>query len=292
MAYILNSNTISFDDEYTDEFFAQLKEALSFPYENLCIQSKEQIIKDYLFEEQTSKEDFINTLYSHDYDISQYIMLMLSSFLSITDIPEASCGIQSDIYNYGGNQYNGDLFSFVELAYENDWCIISAKPVEVDNVVTKIIKNATELKNIYEISDSKQFYLVKSLDNESFLGSYLSSFDNVYCVQNCLFENWDSINATGKLKILSTYHKEISHVIHNEFDKLGHFPGRNSNRVEKINDNLFEYRLANPNYRIYYTRKEDKLIILLCMLKKRGKISTNTMNNLVRLKNADYKKYV
>lgn len=292
MKYVLNSDSIPFTDKYTDEFFTQLKEMLSFPYEDLYIQSQEQIVKDFIFEEQTDKEDFIDALCSHDHDISQYILLMLSSFLTITDIPEASYGVKSDIYSYGDNQYNGDHYSFVELAYENDWCIVSAEPVDINNVVTRITKNATESKNIYEISDFKQFYLVKSLDNENFLGSYLSSFDNVYCTQNCLFENWDSINTTGKLKILSTYHKEINHVIHNEFHKLGHFPGKNSNRVEKINNNLFEYRLANPNYRIYYTRKDENLIILLCMLKRRGKISTNTMNNLIRLKDADYKKYV
>lgn len=289
MAYILNSDTISFTGEYTEGFFSQLKEILIFPYEDLLIQCKEQIVKDLIFEAQTSKDDFINALFSHDYDISQYIMLMLTSFLSVTEIPEVNCGVQNDIYNYRGNQYKGDQYSFVELAYENDWCVISSKPVELDKIVTKITKNETEIKKMYEICDLKQFYLVKSLDNEIFLGNYFSSFDSVYCVQNCLFDNWDSIDITGKLKILSTYYKEIHHVIHNEFDKLGHFPGKNSNRVEKINDDLFEYRLANPNYRIYYTRKEDKLIILLCMLKKRGNISINTMNNLIRLKGADYK---
>ena len=62
--------------------------------------------------------------------------------------------------------------------------------------------------------------------------------------------------------------------------------------VEKINDNLFEYRISNPNYRIYYTREDDKLIILLSLRKDRSDISRITMNKLMKLKNNKYEKLV
>lgn len=290
MKYVLNSSTITFNDEYTDEFFAELKEKLQFPYEVLLLGNNETIVKDMLLDDKTSNEDFINAVNLQDYDVRQYVSLMLSSFLSIFDVSDINYGTTNDYYFFKGIKYSGDQYSFVELAYENDWCIISLEPIQLDCLVDKAIKNGSENKKIYEISDSTQFYLEKSLNSENSLGRYFSSFEKVYCVKNCSFFNWSSIEKTGRFKVLSTFYREIEHVIHNEFDKLGHFPGRNSNRVEKIGDNLFEYRLSNPNYRIYYTRRDDNFVILLSMLKKRGKISSSTMNNLMRLKDCEYEK--
>ena len=132
--------------------------------------------------------------------------------------------------------------------------------------------------------------LSKSLKDETYLSKYFCAFENVYCTKNCNFDNWNSLNEAERFRVLSIFLKEIVHVLYNEFSKLGRFPGRNSNRVEKINDNLFEYRISNPNYRIYYSRFENKLIILKTLLKRRQSISTDAMNNLLRLVKQPYEK--
>lgn len=243
-------------------------------------------------EEKLSNCDFIDALSAQDYDIQNYLWSMLTSILSVTDVPGVFCGTESDLYSFGGRQYLGDQYSFVELAYENEWPIVSLKPVDLENISSVVTKNGDSPKTVYSVCDLSQLYFIKALTNGQYLGEYFTSFDKVYCVRNCTFDHWDSVHATGRFKVLATFYREIRHIVHNEFDKLGRFPGRKANRVEKINDNLFEYRIANPNYRIYYTRKEDKIVIVLSALKRRGNISASMMNNLMQLKNYTYEKPV
>lgn len=289
MCCIINSNTINVGEEYTADFFVDLKKKFYFSYEVLHLKEHEQIVKDMDLEEKLSDYDLFNALLLQDYDVQNYILAILDAFLSITDISEAAFGTQDDIYSYEGKEYKGDQYSFVELAFENNWNVISLKDIDLDRMSSLVLKNGKENKKIYNICNITQWYLTKSLICEHFLEKYFSSFDKVYCIQNCA-NDWASINISQRLKILSTFYREVEYVVHNELNKLGHFPGKNTNRVEKINDNLFEYRLSNPNYRIYYTRKNEKLVIILCMLKRQGKISKTTMNNLVRLKNSSYEK--
>lgn len=285
MYYVLNGNTINVNKTYDNNFFNQLKDVFYFPYEILHVLNNKNIVKDMKTEDTLEDQKLIDALLLQDYDIQNYIWTMLDSFLSVTDVPDVVCGTTSDKYSIENKYYQGDQYSFAELAYENEWYVVSLENVSVENMVYKAIKNDLDNKTIYTISNLTQLYLAKAINDMRFLGKYFTSFDQVYCVLNCEFNNWESINKVDRLKILTTFYTEIKHVLHNEFDKLGHFHGRNANRVEKINDNLFEYRVSNPNYRIYYTRKNDNLGIILTMLKKRGRISKSTMNHLIRLKN-------
>ncbi len=284
MYYVLKGKTINITEQYDNNFFNQLKDDFYFPYEVLHVLEHKNIVKDIEAEERVGSQELIEALLLQDYDIQGYIWTMLDSLLSVTDVPDIICGTTSDSYYVDGINYQGDNYSYAELAYENDWCVVSMSNIKVEDIITKIVKNDNVGKNIYQVSNLTQMYLAKAINDVSLLEKYFTSFERVSCVQNCAFENWTSINELGRQKILTTFYKEIKHVVHNEFDKLGHFPGRNSNRVEKINDDLFEYRLSNPNYRIYYTRVDDKLVILLTLLKDRSDISKNTMDNLMRLK--------
>lgn len=284
MYYVVNGDTINFSEPYDGEFFKKLKDALSFPCEDLRNSMRKKIVKDITTEDKIGKQEILDALLLQDYDIQGYIYSLLDSLLSVTDVPNIVCGTTSDSYCVNDANYRGDEYSFAELAYENDWGIVSLSEVSPEEIFIKIIKNDVNSKTINIASELKQVYLSEAINNDSFLGRFFTSFDQVFCVRNCNFNNWKSINEAERQKILITFYKEIAHVLHNEFDKLGHFPGRNSNRVEKINDGLFEYRLSNPNYRIYYTRVDSNLVILLTLLKNRPDISKKTMDNLIRLK--------
>lgn len=291
MCCVINSNTINIGEEYTADFFMDLKNKFYFSYEILHLKEHAQIIKDMDLEEKLSNDNLFNALLLQDYDVRNYILTILDVLLSITDISETAFGTQDDVYSYEGKEYKGDQYSFVELAFENNWNIISFEAINLDNMSSLVIKNGRENKKIFNLCNITQWYLLKSLTCEQYLEKYFSSFDKVYCIKNCA-NNWEDINNSQRLKILSTFYREVEYVVHNKFNKLGHFPGKNTNRVEKINDNLFEYRLSNPNYRIYYTRRDENLVIVLCMLKKQGKISKTIMDNLMYLKTRPYMKIV
>lgn len=290
MYYVLNGNTISISESYDGAFFEKLKDTLYFPCEVLCKSMHKKIVMDFNAEDKIGSQAILDALLLQDYDIQGYIYSLLGSLLTVTDVPDIVCGTTCDSYCANDVNYCGDEYSFAELAYENNWGIVSLAEVSPEETFIKITKNDVDSKTINIASELKQVYLSEAINNDSLLGRFFTSFDKVFCVRNCNFNDWKSINETGKQKVLITFYKEIEHVLHNEFDKLGHFPGRNSNRVEKINDDLFEYRLSNPNYRIYYTRVDDKLVILLTLLKDRSNISKNTMENLIRLKNHVHEK--
>ncbi len=292
MYYVLNGNTIDINEPYDSDFFNKLKDDFYFPYEVLRVSNRQSIVKDIETEKKIANQELVEALSLQDYDIQGYIWSMLDSLLSVTDVPDIVCGTTKDSYCIDSIYYQGDQYSFAELAYENNWHIVSTTNVAVENLVTKVVKNSICNKTIYQVSNLMQVYLARATYDEQFLGQYFTSFDQVFCVKNCRFENWSSIDEIGRQKVLTTFYKEIEHVVHNEFHALGHFHGRNSNRVEKINDDLFEYRISNPNYRIYYTRENDKIVILLTLLKTRSNISVNTMNNLMRLKKCEYEKIV
>ncbi len=284
MNYVLNGDTINSSEPYDGEFFEKLKDALYFPCEVLRNSMHKKIVKDIATEDKIGNQEILDALLLQDYDMQGYIRSLLDSLLSVTDVPDIVYGVTSDSYCINGVDYRGDEYSFAELAYENNWGIVSFSDVATEEIFAKITKNGVNSKIINVASELKQVYLAEAVNNDNFLGKFFASFDRVFCVRNCSFNDWGSIHEPEKQKVLITYYKEIEHVVHNEFDKLGHFPGKNSNRVEKINDGLFEYRLSNPNYRIYYTRVDDKIVILLTLLKNRTDISKNTMDNLIRLK--------
>ena len=290
MYYVTKGCTINTNFESSQDFFDNLMEQLKFTYDIIRLEMGDRVVKDIIAEEKFGNEEFMDALFSQDYDVQNYLRLILDSFLSVTDVVGANCGETTDTYNIENENFIGDQYTFAELAYENNWHIISFDIVEVDKMIKPIIKNSNGSKKIYQICDKSQFLLFKSLSSDTFLPKYCCSFENVYCTQNCSFDNWDSLSETERFRVLSVFFKEIGYVIHNEFSKLGRFPGRNSNRVEKIKDDLFEYRISNPNYRIYYSRNENKLIILKALLKRRQDIPTATMNNLLRLLKQPFEK--
>ncbi len=290
MYYVTKGSTIDTHFENREDLFCDLMGELKFSYDTICLEMDERVVKDIVAEDKLSNEEFLDALFTQDYDVQNYLRLILDSFLSVTDVVGANCGEATDIYSVDNEDFAGDQYTFAELAYENNWNVVSFNRVEADKMIETITKNSSNGKKIYYISDKSQFLLYKSLNCDTFLTKYCSSFENVYCVRNCSFDNWDSLSETERFRVVSVFFKEIGYVIHNEFSKLGRFPGRNSNRVEKINNNLFEYRISNPNYRIYYSRNEEKLIILKGLLKRRQDIPTGTMNNLVHLSKQPYEK--
>lgn len=290
MYYVTKGSTINTNCAYSEDFFYNLMEQLKFSYDIIRLEMGDKVVKDIIAEEKLGKQEFLDALFSQDYDVQNYLRLILDSFLSVTDVVAANAGRGTDIYSADDEKLVGDQYTFAELAYENNWNVISFYCVEVDEMVRPIAKNSIGQKKIYYICNRSQLLLCKCLDNNTFLPKYCCSFEDVYCVRNCGFGDWDSLQERERFKVLSLFYKEIGYVIHNEFNKLGHFPGDNSNRVEKINNNLFEYRIANPNYRIYYSRGGNKLIVLKTMLKDRQTISTGTMDNLVRLSKQEYEK--
>ena len=286
MNYVTNGETLNLDSEYTYEFFCELKDKLSFAYELLCLKRKKRVVKDIILEKKFVEEKFIEALLTQDYDLSGYLFLILNNMLSITDLQAVNCGKNTDKYCIDEKQYSGDQYTFAELAYENDWPVVSFENITIQNVVKKIIKNSSEEKKTCNICNEKQFLICNCLKSDEYWGEYVSAFDNVYCSLNYSFEDLKSLRFDGKFKILSMYYTEIIHILNNELEKLSRFPGRNKNRVEKIDDGIFEYRIDNPNYRIYYTRDKDNLIILMGRLKKESKIRKSIKDQLNRLKNA------
>ncbi len=289
MYYVLNGSTVDVNNIYNEDFFNKLKEDLSFPYEISRAPNKGIVVKDFIAEEKLDNHELINSLWGlDDYDLMSCVGYQLDSLVSITDIQEACYGTENDIYFVENIDHQGGQFGFAELSYENNWNVISLKSTTIDDLDLNITKNGVYTNELYQLSDLTQFYMVEAIAEENLMGRYFSSFDRVYCVQNCTFNNWDSLSKLDRKKVLTLFYKEIYYVIHNEFDKLGHYPGKNPNRLEKIDDNLFGYRISNPNYRIYFSRKREYLGIVACMLKDRGDISSSVKNNLNRLKNNEY----
>lgn len=290
MVCVTNGNTINTNYEYSPEFFYKLREQLYFAFDVMHVERNATIVKDIVFEEKFGNQKFLNALNAQDYDTRGYLQLILDSFASITDVDETICGEATDVYSINDQQFVGDQYTFAELAYENNWYIISFLPVEMGNLTVKIDKNSIDTKEMYNICNTSQLLLCNSLKNDIFLGEFYSSFDCVYCSEKYSFEDWASLSHDKRLKVLSTFYSEITYIVHNQFQKLKRFPGKNPSRVEKIGNDLFEYRIANPNYRIYYTRDSDKLILLKGMLKRRQTIANATMKRLVELKSQPYAK--
>ena len=290
MHYVIKGSTINSNREYSEDFFYNLMEQLKFSYDIIRVEMDDKVVKDIIAEEMLGNKEFLDALWVQDYDVQNYLRIILDSFLSVTDVDGVNSGERTDMYSTDDEKFIGGEYAFAELAYENNWNVISFEYVEVHDMIKPITKNSINQKKIYHICNKSQLLLCKSLDNDMLLPKYCCSFEDVYCVKSCNFDDWDSLRNRERFKVLSLFYKEIGYVIHNEFSKLGHFPGENSNRVEKINDNLFEYRIANPNYRMYYSRDENKLIILKGMLKDRQTISTGTMDNLLRLSKQLYEK--
>ena len=265
-------------------------EQLKFSYDIIRLEMGDKVVKDIIAEEKLGKQEFLDALCTQDYDVQNYLRIILESFLSVTDVGGVNSGERTDLYSTDDEKFVGGEYTFAELAYENNWNIISFDCVEMEYMIKQVSKNSINAKKVYHIYNRKQLLLCKSIDNYTFLPKYCCSFEDVYCVKNCSFDDWNSLSETKRFKVLSLFYKEIGYVIHNELSRLGRYPGRNSNRVEKINDNLFEYRISNPNYRIYYSRGGNKLIVLKAMLKDRQTISTGTMDNLVRLSKQEYEK--
>ena len=288
MVCVTNGNTINTNCEYTSEFFSGLREKLYFAYDVMRVQRNVTIVKDITAEDKFGNEDFLNALYRQDYDLIGYLSLMLDSFVSISDIDEVLCGVPTDGYDVDNQHFVGEEYTFAELAYENDWCVLSFEPVDIEAVTIKIAKNSANVKKAYYISNIKQFLLCASLKDDTILGEFYSSFDDVYCSIYCSFENWDSLTIDKRFKVLATFYDEIIHIVNNQFQNLRRFPGNNQSRVERIRNNLFEYRIANPNYRIYYTRDNNKIVLLKCMLKRRQTIANTTLKRLEELKSEAY----
>ena len=141
---------------------------------------------------------------------------------------------------------------------------------------------------ICTIYNEKQLLLNYCLKCDDFLGEYVSAFDNVFCSQNNSFDDWSSLGFEQRFKVLSMFYNEITYILRKEFSKLSRYPGKNKNRVEKIEDGLFEYRIDNPNYRLYFMRDKEKLIVLMGILKKSNCIAKKVKEKLKNLRKYPY----
>lgn len=282
MYYVLNGETIDIPSEYTAEYFDGLYSTFS-TIVKLLNDNGDLIVKDIVADERLDNQSFRKALFAQDYDMQWYLYSVLDKLLSVLDIINIATGQTTDCYMCNGQNYVGDEYSFAELCYENNYSALSLKEVDIDSFWIKIKKNKNDGKKISQISNPSQYYLNRSIKDSAFLLGYFSSIKNVACVDNCSFNDWDSITETERFKVLSTFYREATYILNMELDKLGHFNGKNRNRVEKINVKLFEYRISNPNYRIYYTRRKEKLIIIHTILKKTAKIPNSTMNYLASL---------
>ena len=282
MYYVLNVETIDIPSEYTEEYFDCLYSTFSNIVE-LLNNNGDLIIKDIVADERLDNQSFREALLAQDYDIQGYLYSFLNNLLSVLDVDNLVTGQTTDCYMCNGQNYVGDEYYFAELCYENNYSVLSLKEVSIDSFWIKIVKNKNGDKKVSQVSNSSQYYLNRAISDSAFLLRFFSSIKNVACIENCSFNDWDSITETERFKVLSMFYKEATHILNMELDKLGHFKGKNKNRVEKINDNLFEYRISNPNYRIYYSRRTGKLIIIFTILKKTAKIPSTTMHHLVSL---------
>ncbi len=281
MYYIIDGKTFNLENQSMDMLFEAIRDKFKFAYDFLYLQKKELIIADIdLCEKILDNKDVKETLLvSTDYDLKMYMYSLLNALITPTDINDLILGLETDTYNDGSITTNGGDFSCEELSYENDAVIVSLSNVDADNLLKKIKKNNEIIeKNFYIISSETQYYLINSIVNENLLKDFFNSFDNVSFLEKSRVEDWSSITKKERLKILFTFYKESQYIISNQFQLLGKPPGIRGKRVEKIDnvlDSCYEYRILNPNYRVYFIKKSGTIIILLGRLKKENKMTTH-----------------
>ena len=135
MYYVTKGSTIDTHFENREDLFCDLMGELKFSYDTICLEMDERVVKDIVAEDKLSNEEFLDALFTQDYDVQNYLRLILDSFLSVTDVLDANCGDATDIYSVDNEDFAGDQYTFAELAYENNWNVVSFNRVEVDKMI-------------------------------------------------------------------------------------------------------------------------------------------------------------
>ena len=293
MNYVIDGTSYILE-ENNQQALEFLRNRLRFMHELLFLKNHDRVISDFGFSEKVlDNEDVKSTLLMvSDYDEKNMLLYALHYILQITDFEDLGSiphsGTSTDQYRFNNQTYRGEDLSFVELAYENDWDVLSLNPINIDNIKGDILKNRTDDKSIFIISSEKQYYLHKSVRGTLCDLRFYQSFDNVLCADHCQIDDWDSLSLVERLKVLSTFYKEIEHVINNNHSQIGRRPGRNQSRLENLNEivsGCVGYRLANPNYRIYFLKKSGQVTILLGRLKRENEITASVKNKIRSIAN-------
>lgn len=289
MNYVIDGTNYVFEKN-NQHNLEHLRNRLKFIHQFLFLEQHDRAIADSSFNEKILDNDEAKTalLEVSDYDQKNMLLYAFHYILEVTDFEEIGAtpcsGTSTDEYSLNDQIYNGGELSFAELAYENDWNVISLNDLNVDQIKGTVLKNRDDSKNIFSISCEKQYYLCKSVSDKLCDLRFYQSFDNVSCVHNCEISDWTSLSSIERFKVLSTFYKEIDFIIKNDYSQVGRCPGKNPNRVESLSQivkNCFEYRLLNPNYRIYFLKKSGQVVILFGRLKREAEI-TNAIQNKIK----------
>lgn len=213
-----------------------------------------------------------------DVDIRRVFALFKSKLIEIIDLPNVNFGETGDIYVYDGKVYNGNAWSTVEVAYENDLTIIS--PLKNNEIIKCEITKNGQNKQIFQLSNIKHYYLFKSIYDENNINSFIKEL-GLFCHKKFQVINWKTLDINSKVKILLSLLKNHEKLKRFKFRELGRL-GK-SNRVEKLeNLNIWEYKLAitSGTYRIYFKIEKYKIIVCAFRQKYTNNIDAKLRNIL------------
>ena len=272
MYYILDGKTLNLENLSADETISLIRYKFQFAYDFLYLEQKEQIIADLEVCKKVLENNILQDLVSssNDYDLICYWYFLQDAIIYPDKLDDLKIGNETDFYDDTVDVVNGEGFSCEELCYENNATAVKFCDIQVENLVKKITKNHQETKEIFQVSCVSEYYLVKSVSSSEFLVDFFNSFSSVKCLKNSRIENWSSLTAKQRRRVLSTFYKEVNHIVNGEFHMLGRPPGRSGERIFKIPEvihNCYEYRILNPNFRIYFLMETGQVIILLGRLK-------------------------
>jgi len=285
--YIIDGKTLNLNYTDTTINLNQIIQQFSFTYEFLIMEKRKKVYADAiicerLLDNQEFKQLLCTPLF--DYDEVAYVFSMLDKIVEPLYIPNLCCGSSEDKYFIDDIVIQGDNLSCEELSYENNLSIVSLTDINEDAISKIIAKNSYSdfSKEIYYISSKSPYYLINNILSDSFQLEFFLSFPNVFLKNNTSIYDWNSITKRDRKTILSTFSKEIEHIINNNFSALGHTPG-NGNRIENLSNilsNCYGYRILNPNYRIYFLKEKDNVVILLGRLKRENQITEHVKSRI------------
>ena len=223
-------------------------------------------------------ENFLGKLCVQDDDVRTFISLFFSRIISVVDVSGIRMGQDSDVYLLNNEQFNGNHFSVAEIAYENNYPIIS--PHFNSKISLVEIQKNNKKKQRYQLCDKNHYFVYKGSNDEKYISIFLQylGFD---IHPKFKVDAWDNLASENKIKILEKIANDSNDLIAKRFNKLGRV-GR-SNRVVRItNLDIYEYKITinNGTYRVYFKAHDSSTMMCLFYQKKTQKISSQLMNLL------------
>lgn len=278
MYYILDGKTLDLENLNADEIISLIKYKFEFVYDFLYLGQKQQIVADLevckKILENTMIQDVVSS--SNDYDLIYYWYFLLDAIICPDKLDNLKLGNETDFYCDGVVEVKGENFSCEELCYENKAIAVKFCDIHIEDLVKKITKNSQETREVFQVTCVTEYYLVKSVFSSAFLVDFFTSFSCVKCLKNSRIEDWDSVTEKERRRILSTFYKEIKYIVSGQFHMLGRPPGKRGERIVKIPEvihNCYEYRILNPNFRIYFLLETGQVIVLIGRLKSENSLT-------------------